>query len=280
MIIITTTLINYSKRTPISFLKLGRKISTEKIIIDPSTELSDDLYDRFCPYFKLADCYEYYFNTTKEHEKVYNIKVAAQGLVAPYRYEPSIVPGEYIEYPEIVIANIKSRFLPTTYYRYSISGGNEYEFSATSVLGIMTKGYENGFGYRHKYNNSYLYSNPIMRNIMELNKVIGLYPQRPISENYIFFLPNNVSSYVVQNGQTFTSEIVKYKNYTRVKMSLGTLGDITLYINNETNELEYEELKDSTCHVIHKKSNKYQYLLKINEKMLKKYKEQIEKYNL
>lgn len=291
LIAITITLINYSKRAPISFLKLGKKISTETVEIGPSSDYtSSALIARFCPKFELADCYEYYYNTTREYEKE-NDKVTAQGLNAPRRlvWEFDEIKNDYVttQTPEISIINIKSSFFQKKYFSYSKNIFSEHNFLAWSILGYMYDGNEgisekSGVDGSVSYTN-YFYSSPLLdneaiTNFLGLEKIDKMFPLSIKSDIYIEWLPSYISMYVKNNGYTFTSIIEKHTKYTLVKIDIAEC-KMTLYINNETNELEYNETKTSEYRVIHKKSNKYEYLLKENDRLIKKYKKQVEIYN-
>lgn len=288
-ITITITLINYSKRAPISFLRLGRKISTETIVIDARSDYRNpQLLARFLPDFKLADCYEYYYNTTREYEKEID-KVTASGLMAPMQsyveYDEIKNDHVFINTPYILIVNIKNHFFPKKYYYYSIYQNNERTFEAESILGYMYRGYEiiedpsnkdSAYGRDYHYYSSFIFDNEVMTKILGL-KDIRVRTLNPTSISWLESIGVLVER-CVWDGITLTSKIEKYEKYTRVKLNL-VYEEITIYINNETNELEYEETKNYRYRVVYKKSNKYEYLLKENERLLKKYKKQVEIYN-
>lgn len=248
--------------------KLGKLLSSKTIVVDKNLEDKDArnpmLLVELVPPCENANCYSYYYETTNNFEK------------------GKLILDGYISYdPTILIANIKSKFLPTKFHYYAYNNYAEEVYSnyqAISVLGVLYSGFQKNNANLEEYYSPFC-NNQNIEEIDWFHFPYYVYPFQYVFYEYFHGYYNKAKE--EDSSISFTEE--RYEKYTKIIISgleIAELFDqVIILIDNETNELVYEKRVGDNVTMILKKTDKYSSLLDEHEKLLSRYEKQIDLFN-
>ncbi len=247
--------------------KLGKLLSSKTTIVDKNLEdkdARDPILLGLVPPCDNANCYSYYYETTNAFEK------------------GKLILDGYISYdPTILIANIKSKFLPTKfhYYYYNDPRDEVYlNYRAISVLGVLYSGFQKNNVNIEEYYSPFC-NNQSIEEIDWFHVPYYVKPFQTIFYQRFYWYYNKAKE--EDSSISFTEE--RYEKYTKIIISgleiFELFDQVVILIDNETNELVYEKRVGENLTMILKKTDKYSSLLDEHEKLISRYEKQIDLFN-
>lgn len=263
--------------------RLGKLLSTETTVIDSNLKDSDVTRPGFIlelvPICGNATCYSYYYETTNAFKEG---KIILDGYISygPSILDGSISVGQTVE-PTILIANIKSKFLPTKfhyYYYYDPRDEVYLNYQAISILGVLYTGFQKNYLSNEKYYSPFC-NNQSMEEIDWFHVPYYVKPFQTVFYERFYGYYNKAKE--EDSSISITEE--RYEKYTKIIISgleiIDLFNQVVILIDNETNELVYEKRVGDNVTMILKKTDKYSSLLDEHEKLLSRYEKQIDFFN-